>query len=176
MIPEYDVVVVDEAHELTARVTQAATDELSVSDVERAARRAAALRRGRPGRRPRRRRRSARGRDRRDRHRAGSTACRRTVADALVLVRDAARACLGACPRRATPTRTPAAPGPGRVQEVFDHAERMAANLTTDVLWLDDRERARGGRAALRRAAAGVGARCATGCSPTRPWCSPARP
>ena len=40
MIPEYDVVVVDEAHELSARVTQAATDELSVSDVERAARRA----------------------------------------------------------------------------------------------------------------------------------------
>src|SRR5262245_45259048 len=28
MIPEYDVVVIDEAHELTTRVTQAATDEL----------------------------------------------------------------------------------------------------------------------------------------------------
>src|SRR4051812_42840489 len=40
MIPEYDVVVIDEAHELTARVTQAATDELSVTDVERTARRA----------------------------------------------------------------------------------------------------------------------------------------
>ncbi len=40
MIPEYDAVVVDEAHEVTARITQAATDELSVSDVERAARRA----------------------------------------------------------------------------------------------------------------------------------------
>src|SRR5690606_18133963 len=39
MIPDYDVVVIDEAHELTARVTQAATDELSVGDVERAARR-----------------------------------------------------------------------------------------------------------------------------------------
>src|SRR5690242_7437364 len=39
MIPEYDVVVIDEAHELTARVTQAATDELSVSEVERVARR-----------------------------------------------------------------------------------------------------------------------------------------
>ena len=38
--PEHDVVVVDEAHEVTARITQAATDELSVSDVERAARRA----------------------------------------------------------------------------------------------------------------------------------------
>ena len=40
MIPEYDVVVIDEAHELSARVTQAATDELSVPEVERAARRA----------------------------------------------------------------------------------------------------------------------------------------
>src|SRR5690349_21983759 len=39
MIPDYDVVVVDEAHELVARVTQAATDELAPSDVERAARR-----------------------------------------------------------------------------------------------------------------------------------------
>src|SRR5690349_13145140 len=39
MIPEYDVVVIDEAHELTARVTQAATDELTVPEIERAARR-----------------------------------------------------------------------------------------------------------------------------------------
>ena len=39
MIPEYDVVVIDEAHELVARVTQAATDELFAADVERAARR-----------------------------------------------------------------------------------------------------------------------------------------
>src|SRR5215217_7107604 len=40
MIPDYDVVVIDEAHELTARVTQAATDELSATEVERTARRA----------------------------------------------------------------------------------------------------------------------------------------
>ena len=39
MIPEYDVVVIDEAHELTTRVTQAATDELLAAEVERAARR-----------------------------------------------------------------------------------------------------------------------------------------
>ena len=39
MIPEYDVVVIDEAHELTTRVTQAATDELWAAEVERAARR-----------------------------------------------------------------------------------------------------------------------------------------
>ena len=39
MIPDYDAVVVDEAHELVARVTQATTDELSGAEVERAARR-----------------------------------------------------------------------------------------------------------------------------------------
>src|SRR6195952_692351 len=40
MIPEYDVAVIDEAHELVSRVTQAATDELSVPEIDRAARRA----------------------------------------------------------------------------------------------------------------------------------------
>src|SRR4051794_24163088 len=40
MLPEYDVVVIDEAHELAARVTQAATDDLTPVQVERAARRA----------------------------------------------------------------------------------------------------------------------------------------
>ena len=59
MIPEYDVVVIDEAHELTTRVTQAATDELWAAEVERAARRSQRARRGRPGQRPRRRRRRA---------------------------------------------------------------------------------------------------------------------
>ncbi len=45
MIPEYDAVVIDEAHEVVSRVTQAATDELAPSDVDRAARRSAAPRR-----------------------------------------------------------------------------------------------------------------------------------
>ena len=39
MIPDYDVVVVDEAHELVSRITQAATDELFAADVDRAAKR-----------------------------------------------------------------------------------------------------------------------------------------
>ena len=66
MIPDYDVVVIDEAHELTARVTQAATDELWASEIERAARRSARHTKsdGRPGRRPRGRRIRAAGRDR----------------------------------------------------------------------------------------------------------------
>src|SRR6476469_1868433 len=40
MIPAYDVAVIDEAHELSARVTQAATAELSAPEIDRAARRA----------------------------------------------------------------------------------------------------------------------------------------
>ena len=60
MIPDYDVVVIDEAHELSARVTQAATDELSRAEVERAAApRRSGTSRATDGRRPRRRRRRA---------------------------------------------------------------------------------------------------------------------
>ena len=39
VLPEHDVVVVDEAHELVDRVTGAVTDELTAPMVERAARR-----------------------------------------------------------------------------------------------------------------------------------------
>src|SRR5699024_8612084 len=39
-LPEYDAVVIDEAHELTSRVTQASTTELDPEGVERAGRRA----------------------------------------------------------------------------------------------------------------------------------------
>ncbi|MCD4532518.1 ATP-dependent DNA helicase [Nocardioides sp. cx-169] len=137
MIPDYDVVVIDEAHELTARVTQAATDELTAADVERAARRsqrhvegpqaddladaAGALRdataEARPGRFER---------------------VPEELADALVLVRDAARACLSAYPKSdgdgdADAGRTQAR---GSVQDVFATAERMAAGSDADVLWL----------------------------------------
>lgn len=140
MIPEYDAVVIDEAHELTARVTQAATDELSVNDVERAARRsqriveddsADAL---------------AEAAD------ALSDAFEATMAgriermpdqlgEALALVRDAARSCLSAYPRESSgdgevdPGRTQAK---GMVQDVFANAERMAADLESDVLWLSE--------------------------------------
>ncbi len=143
MIPEYDVVVVDEAHELVARVTQAATDELSAAEVERVARRAgrhvetdeaddladagealgAAVDDCRPGR---------------------IDAVPHELGDALVLVRDGARALLSAFPRD---------PGDdagltqakGWTQELFAVAERMAAGSDRDVLWLNERERNRGG-------------------------------
>lgn len=141
MIPDYDVVVIDEAHELTARVTQAATDELWAAEVERAARRSqrhvegdeaneladaadvlrVALAEARPGR---------------------FDPIPEQIADALVLVRDAARACLSAFPKERGGDDSEGDAGrqqaKGGVQEVFATAERMAADLDSDVLWLNE--------------------------------------
>ncbi|MCB8957519.1 MAG: ATP-dependent DNA helicase [Nocardioides sp.] len=142
MIPDYDVVVIDEAHELTTRVTQAATDELWAAEVERAARRsqrhvsargdgseaddladaADALREALGGARP----------GRFDR-------IPQDVGDALVLVRDAARACVSAYPKTDSAEQGADAglqQAKAAVQEVFATAERMAADLDSDVLWL----------------------------------------
>jgi ATP-dependent DNA helicase DinG len=142
MIPEYDVVVIDEAHELTTRVTQAATDELWAAEVERAARRSQrhvdgseaddladaadalreAIKEARPGRFDR---------------------IPQDLGDALVLVRDAARACLSAYPK-ATEAGSDQGGDAGlqqakaAVQEVFATAERMAADLDSDVLWMSE--------------------------------------
>ncbi|WP_134741281.1 ATP-dependent DNA helicase [Nocardioides sp. 503] len=140
MIPDYDVVVIDEAHELTARVTQAATDELTATDVERASRRsqrhvdgpeaddladaAGALRDAMTGARP-----------------GRFEKVPEEIADALALVRDAARTCLSAYPKGeggdsdADAGRTQAR---GSVQDVFVTAERMAAGSDADVLWLSE--------------------------------------
>ena len=136
MIPDYDTVVIDEAHELVQRVTQAATDELTVGDVERAGRRAqrhvdddsatdledasdalqAALDACEPGR---------------------IDTLPTALSDGLVLVRDAARALLSSFPKdsegEVDAGKTQAR---GLVQEVFVTAERMAADLSSDVLWL----------------------------------------
>ncbi len=146
MIPEYDVVVIDEAHELSARVTQAATDELSVPEVDRAARRSQ---------------RHVEGTeaddlaDAADALRAAIDACDpgridalpTDLSDALVLVRDASRALISAFPKESSegegdPGRTQAR---GAVQELFKNAERMASNSAADVLWLSERDRSRGG-------------------------------
>jgi ATP-dependent DNA helicase DinG len=157
MIPEYDAVVIDEAHELVARVTQAATDELSAGDVERAGKRAVRqvaaadavgsdpaedlldagdrlsevvheLEPGRIDRMP------------------------QELADALVLVRDAARACISAFPKEkdadADAGRMQAK---AMVQDIHDTTERMAAMAGCgpgegpDVLWRNDRDTNRGG-------------------------------
>ncbi len=142
MIPEYDAVVIDEAHELTARVTQAATDELSVAEVERAARRSQRWVDG----------------DEADDLSDAADALRSAIAetdpgridrqpeqlaDALALVRDSARACLSAYPKETSSAQknsTEADPGrtqaKGMVQEAFKTVERMAAHLESDVLWL----------------------------------------
>jgi ATP-dependent DNA helicase DinG len=148
MIPEYDVVVIDEAHELTARVTQAATDELSVSDVERTARRAqrhvdgseaddladaadalrAAIDAAEPGR---------------------LDVVPSELGDALALVRDAARALVSAFPKDLSGSDgAPDAGGTqakGWAQELFKTAERMTAGSEHDVLWVAEREARRGG-------------------------------
>ncbi len=143
MIPEYDVVVVDEAHELVARVTQAATDELSVPEVDRTARRAA---------------RHVEGTeaddlaDAADALRDAIDLCPQgrldplpiDLADALVLVRDAARALVSAFPKDLGDDAG-ATQAKGWAQEVFKTAERMAAGLATDVVWVAQRDRNRGG-------------------------------
>jgi ATP-dependent DNA helicase DinG len=142
MIPDYDTVVIDEAHELVQRVTQAATDELGVPDIERAARRAGRWTDGD----------SDPAGDLEDAAGQLAEAIEATppgridqmstqLSDALVLVRDAARACLSAFPRESggegegDAGRTQAK---GMVQEVFVNAERMAAGSQVDVLWLGE--------------------------------------
>jgi ATP-dependent DNA helicase DinG len=143
MIPDYDVVVIDEAHELTARVTQAATDELSVPEVDRTARRAqrhiegseaddladaadalrSALDAAEPGR---------------------IDVPATELADALVLVRDAARALVSAFPKDAGDDAG-ATQAKGWAQELFKTAERMTAGSDHDVLWVAEREQRHGG-------------------------------
>jgi ATP-dependent DNA helicase DinG len=144
MIPDYDVVVVDEAHEVVARVTQAATDELFASDVDRAARRSRRYVETRDSE-------SSAADDLADAGDALGSAigdCEpgrfdvvpEALADALVLVRDAARACLSAYPKEAESGEADAVrtQARGSVQEVFATAERMAGRSEHDVLWLSE--------------------------------------
>ena len=148
MIPEYDVVVIDEAHELVSRVTQAATDELSPPEIARTSRRAQ---------------RHIEGSEADDLGDAGS-ALRDAVeatqpgridhlpeqlGDALALVRDAARALVSAFPKD-TGDNAGSTQAKGWAQELFNTAERMAAESDKDVLWISQRnstgdDRSRGG-------------------------------
>ena len=79
------------------------------------------------------------------------------VHDALVLVRDAARAAVSAFGKDSADDAG-ATQAKGWVQEVFATAERMAAGSDMDVMWMSDREANRGGVAPEHRPAAGVGA------------------
>jgi ATP-dependent DNA helicase DinG len=143
MIPEYDVAVIDEAHELVSRVTQAATDELAASEIDRAARRAQ---------------RHVEGNEADDLADAGEVLrgalddCRpgridvvpQELGDALALVRDAARALVSAFPRD-TGDDAGTTQAKGWAQDLFVIAGRMAAGSDKDVLWMNERERNRGG-------------------------------
>ncbi|HSV37537.1 MAG TPA: ATP-dependent DNA helicase [Nocardioidaceae bacterium] len=145
MIPEYDAVVIDEAHELVSRVTQAATDELSYSEVDRAARRAARHAEGEAG--------SDLG-DASEALRDAIDSCDpgridtvpTALADALALVRDSARAAISAFPKESAEAPDPGLQqAKGWVQEIFATAERMASFSEHDVLWVAEREANRGG-------------------------------
>src|SRR3954453_9363064 len=139
MIPEYDVVVVDEAHELVSRITQAATDELFAADVDRAAKRSQ---------------RHVDGSEADDLADAGDAlrvainalppgridVLPDALGDALASVRNSARACLSAYPKGESGGDPDAGitQAKGAVQELFATAERMAAHAESDVLWVPE--------------------------------------
>jgi ATP-dependent DNA helicase DinG len=143
MIPEYDAVIVDEAHELTARVTQASSDELSPVTVERVARRARSL--------------LHEGeadeledaadvlRDAIDMVPPGRVdAAPEQLSDALAAVRDRARTAWSAVPKDddVNPLSQQVR---GLLEEVRKVAERMTVAAESDVLWVAERDRNRGG-------------------------------
>lgn len=139
-LPEHDAVVIDEAHELVARVTGAASGELTPQQVERVARRAlthldddvglellesaeelrAAL--------------EAAPLERVEDLDSGFVAACATVRNAA---RSALSAMTGAKETQDPESRQAAA----AVKEVFDVAERMAGLNSSDVVWVSERER-----------------------------------
>ncbi len=145
MIPAYDAVVVDEAHELTARVTQASTDELSPVLVERAARRARTLLH------------EGEAEELEDaagalRDAIGVLSAGRVdtlpeqLADGLGSVRDTARAAWSALPKDSDGSADAVRQQvKGQLDEVRKIAERMAACGEQDVLWVAERDASRGG-------------------------------
>lgn len=139
MIPSYDTVVIDEAHELVARVTQAATDELSVVEIERTVRRSMRHIDGSEA--------DDLG-DAADALRDAMEECQGgrldpvpvALSDALELVRDAARALVSAFPKDVNDDAA-ATQAKGWAQEIFATSERMAAQNQSDVLWVTQREK-----------------------------------
>ncbi|SER62945.1 ATP-dependent DNA helicase DinG [Propionibacterium cyclohexanicum] len=139
VIPEHDAVIIDEAHELTARVTGAASQELSPQRIERAARRSApwlndqvstdlieaadsllgALALGDLGR---------------------VTSPQATTVLALARLRELSRSALSALTQRGPKAEvdTERAQAQAGMQEVFESCERMAALADTDVVWVSE--------------------------------------
>jgi ATP-dependent DNA helicase DinG len=141
VLPEHDVVVVDEAHELVDRVTGVATDELTVGLVERAAQRARRL--------------VDNTEDLLDAGEALDAALvemadgrvvemPESLATAVSLVRDAARAVVSELARLKDSDEGARKVAQSAVGAVFDTAERIAAHSPFDVTWVaTDRRRAR---------------------------------
>lgn len=135
-LPEHDAVIIDEAHELVARMTSAATEDLSAALVERAGRRilsyvddevaldfldtADTLLKG-----------------------LASVPLGQLLDSdndairALELVRDAARAVVSAMAGDSDPEKTQAV---SAVKEIFEFSERMAALRSHDVVWISESE------------------------------------
>jgi ATP-dependent DNA helicase DinG len=140
MLPEYDAVIVDEAHELAARVTQASTDELDPVIVERAARRARAFVDG------------PEADDLSDASDNLADVLARTAEGrldeleqplqaVLAFIRDTARACLSSFSKDKDKDAEPDAgkvQAKGMIDEVRKIAERMAEKSETQVMWLSD--------------------------------------
>lgn len=145
MVPEYDAVVIDEAHELASRVTQASTAELSVPELDRIARRSArhlqdvdgpdlgdaadalrdVLMLSTPGR---------------------IDEMPEALADVLASVREAARTALSSLPKDSAEAPDPAlSQVRAWIQDLHKTAERMAEHAERDVLWIAERESNRGG-------------------------------
>ena len=189
VLPEHDVVIIDEAHDLVNRVTSAASGELSATGVDAAARRVGRLLSA-----------DAAGRLRE----AGEAAARafaesrdgrldfldQDLASALALVRDAAAGCateIRSSARQAgeeEPAEQQAATRSAlaALDDLVGTAERILASYVpdltsrTDVVWMDrpmvedPRRRPRSGWPRCRSAPC-----LRNACSAARPWCSPPR-
>ncbi|MGW5358811.1 ATP-dependent DNA helicase [Actinopolymorpha pittospori] len=142
VLPDYDVVIVDEAHELAARVTSTASAELSPGMVERAARRARAFCEGGE---------ADPLEDAAEELRAALAsapigrveALPGDLATAVALIRDSARAAWSAFPsdKKDADAESGRRQARSYVEQIRDISERIAAMSAYDVVWIAERER-----------------------------------
>lgn len=141
VLPDHDIVVIDEAHELAARVTGAASAELSHQLVSRAARRARPFCDGGE---------ADPLEDAADglNHALDGLAAGRldelssAIAEAVAVVRDSARAASSAFPRSVNESdrEAPLRAAKAGVDQVHNVAERIAEMSPNDVVWIAERE------------------------------------
>ncbi|MGW0227751.1 ATP-dependent DNA helicase [Actinopolymorpha singaporensis] len=142
VLPDYDVVIIDEAHELAARVTGTASAELSPGMIERAARRAQPFCEGGEA----------------DPLEDAGEALRSALASAplgrvetpsselaaaVALVRDSARSAWSAFPSEKKDSDAESGRRQARsyVEQIRDVAERVSELSPYDVVWVAERER-----------------------------------